>query len=465
MKLPDRIDVLVVGGGNAGLCAAIAAREAGAEVVLLEHAPIHMRGGNTRHTRNLRAMHTDPTRTLTERYTEDEYWQDLLRVTEGNTREDLARLMITESWSLLSWLEVRGVRFQPALSGTLSLGRTNAFFLGGGKATVNALYRTAETLGVHIFYDTEVTHLNIDTGRFKSAVITNNEETFEINAAAVVVASGGFQANSDWMRQAWGESADNFLIRGTPFNTGTMLRCLMEQGASTTGEATQCHAVAIDARGPKFDGGIVTRLDCVCFSVVVNNTGIRFHDEGEDFWPKRYAIWGRLVARQPDQMAWAIFDSKVAENFMPSVYPPIQADSIHDLAENIDIDSEILATTITGFNDAVVDGVYDPGILDDCHTRGLRPPKSHWALPIDAPPYYAYPLKPGITFTYLGLKVNEEARVHFEAATAASNVFAAGEVMAGNILGKGYCAGTGMSIGGVFGRIAGASAAREADTG
>jgi tricarballylate dehydrogenase len=460
--MPASTDVLVIGGGNAAMCAAITAREAGADVVVLEHADRTMRGGNTRHTRNLRAMHDGPVYTLADSYTEEEYWRDLLKVTEGETDERLARLMIRESAELLDWLHERGVRFQPALSGTLSLERTNAFFLGGGKTLLNAQYLHAERIGVDVFYDSEVTALVCDESGFCEATYSCAGEPHTISARAVVVASGGFQANEVWMREAWGEAADNFIIRGTPFNRGTVLRNLMESGARTVGDPTQCHAVAVDARAPKYDGGIVSRLDCVCFSIVVNRDGQRFYDEGEDFWPKRYAIWGRLVAKQPGQIAWAIIHARVADNFMPSIFPMISADSIEALAVEISVPPQALAATVASFNAAVVPGHYDTAELDSCRTKGIEPPKSHWALTIDTPPFCAYPLRPGITFTYLGLEVDEEARVSFDSACSVRNVFAAGEVMAGNILGKGYCAGTGMTIGGVFGRIAGRNAAREA---
>ena len=370
--------------------------------------------------------------------------------------------MIRESPSLMTWLQEMGVRFQPALTGTLSLGRTNAFFLGGGKALVNALYRTAERLGVRVFYDTSVRALEIERGRVSSAELERGDEIATLASRAVVLASGGFQGNAEWMREAWGEAADNFLIRGTPHNTGLMLKSLIAHDAETVGEPTQCHAVAIDARGPKYDGGIVTRLDCVCFSIVVNQHGRRFYDEGEDFWPKRYAIWGRLVAQQPGQIAYAIIDDKVAEQFMPSVFPPIVAGSLSALAGQIGIEPEDLERTVTGFNEAVRPGRYDPHALDGCATSGLTPDKTNWALPIDTPPYQAYPLRPGVTFTYLGAMVDEQARVQFQNLGGSPNVFAAGEMMAGNILGQGYCAGTGMTIGGVFGRLAGQHAAAAA---
>ncbi len=456
-------DVLVVGGGNAALCAAVTARRAGASVLILEHAPRDMRGGNSRHTRNLRAMHAAPTEVLTEAYLEDEYWQDLLRVTGGQTDEHLARMTIRASRGALDFMDGCGVKFQPALSGTLSLSRTNAFFLGGGKALVNAYYATAKALGVEVAYGAEVRSLALDKGRIAQVEAVVGEETLTLKPKAVVVASGGFQANLEWLREAWGPGAENFIIRGTPYATGTVLKDLLGQGAASVGDPTQCHAVAIDARAPKFDGGIVTRLDCVPFGIVVNKTGARFHDEGEDVWPKRYAIWGRLVAQQPDQIAWSIIDAKARELFMPSVFPAITADTIPELAVKLGLDPAAVQATVDGFNAAVRPGEFKPTSIEDgCATQGLTPPKTHWARAIDTAPFIAYPLRPGITFTYLGLKTDETARVQLEGGGAASNLWAAGEIMAGNILGKGYLAGFGMTIGTVFGRISGEEAARHA---
>ena len=456
-------DVLVVGGGNAALCAAVVARRAGASVLLLEHAPRHFRGGNSRHTRNLRAMHLAPTSVLTEAYEEEEYWQDLLRVTGGETDEALARMTIRASTEALPFMEAAGVRFQPALSGTLSLSRTNAFFLGGGKALVNAYYRAAERLGVDIAYDAEVVALPLDVGRVGPVQVIAQGFPQTVQAKAVVAASGGFQANLDWLREAWGPAADNFIIRGTPYAKGTVLKNLIDQGVASVGDPTQGHAVAIDARAPKFDGGIVTRLDCVPFSIVVNREGKRFYDEGEDLWPKRYAIWGRLVAQQPDQIAYSIIDAKAEALSMPSVFPAIRADTIAELAAKLGLDPAALASTVAAYNAAVREGAVAPTSLDDgCRTEGLDPPKTHWARPIDTPPYSGYPLRPGITFTYLGVKVDETARVRRAGGRACENLWAAGEVMAGNILGRGYLAGFGMTIGTVFGRIAGREAAKHA---
>jgi len=455
-------DVLVVGGGNAALCAAITARRAGASVLIVESAPKAFRGGNSRHTRNFRSMHERPTDVLTEAYPEEEYWQDLLKVTGGETNEELARHTIRTSATCAPWMVENGVRFQPSLGGTLHLSRTNAFFLGGGKALVNAYYRTAESLGVEIVYDTEARDLDIRDGRFHSATVVNGGGERKVGARTLVAASGGFESNLAWLRDAWGPAADNFLIRGTPYNMGRVLRVLLDRGAKQIGDPTQCHAVAIDARSPKFDGGICTRVDCVSLGIVVNRDAQRFYDEGEDFWPKRYAIWGRLVAGQPDQIGYSIIDSKAVGKFMPPVFPPVKANSIGELARALELEPAALEETVRRFNAAVRPGTFNHAALDDCVTAGLEPPKTHWARPIDTPPYFGYPLRPGITFTYLGVAVNERAQMLMSDGKPSANVFAAGEIMAGSILGKGYLAGFGMTIGTVFGRIAGEEAARNA---
>ena len=454
-------DVLVIGGGNAALCAALMAREAGASVLLLEAAPRAWRGGNSGHTRNLRCMHDAPQDVLIDAYPEEEYWQDLLKVTGGLTNEHLARLTIRASSTCRDWMRSHGVHFQPPLSGALHVARTNAFFMGGGKALVNAYFRSADKLGVQVRYESPVDRLEIDNGHFVAASVKGER----ITAKACVLAAGGFESNREWLREAWGQNergewpSDNFLIRGTAYNQGVLLRHLLDDHrADRIGDPTQAHMVAIDARAPLYDGGICTRIDCVSLGVVVNREAERFYDEGEDFWPKRYAIWGRLVAQQPGQIGYSIIDSKAIGRFMPPVFPGVKADSLPELAHKLGLDVDTFMRTLNRYNAGCRVGTFDHTALDDCHTEGVAPAKTHWARPIDTGPFYGYALKPGVTFTYLGLQTDDTAAVRFSNVPS-DNLFVAGEMMAGNVLGKGYTAGVGMSIGTAFGRIAGTQAA------
>ncbi len=454
------IDVLVIGGGNAALCAALMAREAGASVLLLESAPKAWRGGNSVHTRNIRCMHNAPQDVLADDYPEEEYWLDLRKVTGGMTDEALARIAIRASATCRDWMRRHGVHFQPPLSGALHVARTNAFFMGGGKALVNAYYRSAEALGVRVRYETPVDAVEMAGDRFVAA----RSSSERIEARACVLAAGGFESNREWLIEAWGTNergerpAENFLIRGTRFNTGVVLKSMLDAGADRIGDPIQAHMVAIDARSPLYDGGICTRIDCVSLGVVVNREAIRFYDEGEDFWPKRYAIWGRLVAAQPGQIAYSIIDAKAIGQFMPPVFPGARAASLPELGGALGLPEAAFVATIAGYNASCRGGTFDHTRLDDCATDGLVPAKTHWARPIDTPPYFGYPVKPGVTFTYLGLRIDPHARVQFGGAPS-KNLFVAGEMMAGNILGKGYTAGVGMTIGTAFGRPAGNGAA------
>lgn len=457
-------DVLVIGGGNAALCAAITAQEAGASVLLLEAAPKEWRGGNSQHTRNLRCMHNAPQDVLVEAYPEEEFWQDLLKVTAGKTNETLARLVIRSTESCRTWMKKHGVNFQPPLSGALHVARTNAFFMGGGKALINAYYRSAIALGIKIRYNTKIKELELNDSKFVAAIA---EDGTRFEAKACVLAAGGFESNLNWLKEAWGQNeegewiADNFVIRGTRFNQGNLLKFMIDQGADIIGDPSQSHCVAVDARAPLYDGGICTRIDCVSLGIVVNKNAQRFYDEGEDFWPKRYAIWGRLVAKQPSQIGFSIIDSKSLGRFMPPVFAGKTANTIRGLAVLCDLNPEKLEKTVNGFNQACIKGEFNHTVLDNCHTQDLTPAKTHWATPLDTPPFYAYALRPGITFTYLGLKVEEDSAVRFNNLPS-PNLYVAGEMMAGNVLGQGYTAGVGMSIGTTFGRIAGKNAAKAA---
>jgi tricarballylate dehydrogenase len=456
----ERYDILVIGGGNAALSAALTARDNGARVLIIERAPKFYRGGNSRHTRDFRIMHEQKNAYTTGAYSEDEFFEDLKRVAQGEIDEQLARYIIRKSSELPDWLESQGVRWQEPLAGTLHLSRTNMFMLGGGRAMMNAYYYTAQKKGIDIWYESLVEEVELDGFVSKSVKVRRGGELLTVTCKALVLASGGFEANVDWLKEYWGEAAENFIIRGTPYNQGNLIRFMLNSGAESVGDPDAFHGVAVDGRAPKFDGGIITRLDSVPFGIVVNQNVERFYNEGEDFWTKRYAIWGGLIARQPEQVAYSIIDSKAMGKFMPSVFDPIVASSLPELAQKLGIDGDKLITTVNEFNDAIVSGgTFNPGELDDCHTEGITPPKTHWALPVDTAPFYAYPLRTGVTFTYHGIRINDKAQVKMKDGRLMKNLFAVGEMVSGNVLKRGYLAGFGLTQGAVMGRIAGEVAA------
>lgn len=456
----DVYDVIVVGGGNAALCAALAARRTVSRVLVLERAPEHMRGGNTRHTRNIRCAHPAADKFFSGPYAEEEMLEDLFSVGGTPANLDLSKLCIRESSKLPEWMSGHGVNWQPPLAGTLHLGRTNRWFLGGGKALLNTYYQTAQRMGVEIRYNMRIEDLLLDGDRFEAVRAKNGDSPELIRGRAVVVAAGGYEANLEWLKRHWGDAADNFIIRGTPFNDGQLLAALLRHGAKAIGDPKGFHAIAVDARAPKFDGGIVTRLDAIPFGIVVNQHARRFYDEGEDIWPKRYASWGGLIAEQPGQLAYCIVDAKTFGRFLPPVYQPYQADSIEALGRELGLDGRVLAETVREYNAAAAgNNEVQMDHLDGAGTRGLNPPKSNWALPIDRPPYFGLPLRPGITFTYMGVTVDDHARVVDQNGRPFKNVYAAGEIMSGNILTKGYLGGFGLTIGSVFGALAGREAA------
>lgn len=455
-------DVIVVGGGNAALCAAMGAREHTNRVLVLEAAPRYLRAGNSRHTRNIRCAHPAADDFFTGPYTEEEYLEDLISVTGGPANMDLAKFAIHESCKLPRWMSERGANWQPPLAATLGGGRSRRWFLGGGKTLLNAYYRTAERMGVEIRYNALVEDMVIDNGRFEAALIRNCDELELVRGKAVVVAAGGFEANLEWLKEGWGEAAQNFIVRGTPYNNGTALATLFKRGAKSVGSPREIHAIAVDARSPKYDGGIVTRLDSVPFGVVVNQMGNRFYDEGEDTWPKRYAIWGGLIISQPEQIAYSIVDAKTIGQFLPPLFKPYQAGTLGELAATLGIGAEQFQKTMADYNRATAGNTrVRMDALDGVSTRDLTPPKTNWALPIDRPPFYGLPLRAGITFTYMGVTVDERARVLDQQGSPFKNVYAAGEIMSGNILTKGYLGGMGLAIGAIFGELAGRGAANQ----
>jgi tricarballylate dehydrogenase len=457
------VDVLVIGGGSAALCTAIAASRSGVSVRMVEWAPAALRGGNTRHARNFRLMHDRPAWFVPETYSEDAFFRDLLRVTQGATDQRLARVLIRGSATIAQWLDDNGVRLQDPAAGAMPYSQRTAFFLGGGKAMINALYMTAAKLGVTIGYDSEVVELAFGDDRNCEADIAHGGSIERVAAKTMVVCSGGYQANLDWLRESFGAAADGFMIRGTPYVTGSVLRLLLDAGVRPAGDPSRAHMVVVDARGPKFDGGIVTRITAIPHGIVVDRDGRRFHDEGEDARKTHYARWGARIADCPGQIAYLILDARGFGRALPTALPPIRADTVAALATALGLDPAALETTIQDFNAATITA--DDRPLTERCTAGLTPPKSRGAVALAVPPFAAYPLRPGVTFTHLGVAVDDRMRVVKNDGRPARNVFAAGMIMAANVLGDGYLAGLGVTLSTVFGRLAGEEAARQARSG
>ena len=359
-----------------------------------------------------------------------------------------------------------GAAWQQPLAGTLSLGRTNRWFLGGGKALLNAYYRTAHKMGISVRYDAMVEDLAIENGRFEAVALKWQNGTQElVRARAVVLAAGGYEANIEWLKRHWGDAAENFIVRGTPYNDGTMLAALLKQGRQADGRSERfsrhrrrraCAEIRWRHRDASGRDSVWRRGE---------QTGRRFYDEGEAIWPKRYAIWGGLIAAQPDQLGLC---DRGFENHRQFLAADVQALSGG-------VDRGACGSSGSGSRSAFVRNDRASTIArlpaertmrmetpDGNGTRGISPPKSNWAIPINRPPFYALPLRPGITFTYMGVAVDETGRVLDQSGRPFPNVYAAGEIMSGNILTKGYLAGFGMTIGSVFGELAGRMAATNA---
>ncbi|PQJ97491.1 FAD-dependent tricarballylate dehydrogenase TcuA [Chromatium okenii] len=451
-------DILIIGGGAAALCAAIAARHSGATVLLCEQAPRSLRGGNTRHSRNLRIMHETITPLSTGRYPAYEFLADLDRASAGNSNADLARLLVYESADITAWLAGAGVQFQPVADGRLPPSRKTAFLLGGGTAMINALYATAEQLGVIIRYASEISALQLDGERVIQVQIKSGSATHTLTPRAVIAACGGAQANRDWWRTTWGAAADGLINRGTPFATGAVLNMLLDQGVQAVGDPTRAYLVAVDARSPADDGGIVTRIRCMPAGIVVDANGQRFHDEGGDTASTRYAIWGQRLAQCPGQIAYLLLDARGMRNAPPSLYSPCTAPDLSTLAEQLNIPTPALQATVAAYHAAICPPI-DAQQLAHWHTVGLEPPKSHHALPLIEPPFGAYPMRPGITFTYHGVGVDAQMRVTLRNGSVMNNLFAAGMLMAPNIFSSGYVSGLALTISCVSGRLAGQAAA------
>jgi len=485
-------DVVVVGGGNAGLCAALAAREAGASVLLLERAPAEERGGNSAFTSGaMRVVYggVDDIRQLVDGLTDEQvartdfgtypasaFLGDLARVTDGRTDPDLAAVLVGRSFETLRWMRGHGVGFHALYDRqAFEVGGRFVFWGGltveadgGGRGLVDALTGASRAAGVAMRYGTRAESLVTAGGRVAGVRASGDGREETIGAAAVVLASGGFEANAEWRTRYLGPGWDLAKVRGTRFNTGDGIRMALDAGAMPWGHWSGSHAVAWDFDAPAYGdravGAAFSKLSYP-LSIMVNARGERFVDEGADFRNYTYAKYGRRILEQPGQFAWQVFDRKVSrllrQEYRTGRVTKVTAGSLDELAGRLDgVDPDGFARTVRDYNAAVVDGVpFDPSVRDGRRTVGLAVDKTNWALALDAPPFEAYRVTCGITFTFGGLRITTDARVVDQAERPIPGLYACGELV-GGLFYFNYPGGSGLTSGAVFGRIAGTSAAR-----
>ncbi len=486
--IPD-YDVVVVGAGNAALAAAVSAREAGAErVVVLEKAPREMRGGNTHYSGGLFRFAFDRVEDLlrvvpdanalagfsegVEPYPEDAFFADLLGVTHGRTDRELAGVLISNSFDTVRWMVEQGLKMEPAVSlGGVRVGNMIKWPRGAimravheGVGLSRTWFEIAAKRGVEIRYDSGALGLSRNgDGRVAGVVAKGPAGIGEVTGAAVVLGCGGFEANPAWRAQYLGKPWDHAKVRGSRHNQGDGLRMALEIGALPYGQWSGCHATPIAADAPAYgDRELTDKTNRLSYpyGVMLNKLGRRFVDEGEDQQFFTYAKFGGIILNQPEGLAYQIFDSKVEHLLEPryATSEPIAADTLGGLVEKLDIDRKIAIETLTAYNAAAGRGRFDPGRRDGMGADGIEPPKSNWAQRLDAPPYLAYPVTGGITFSFGGLKIDDRARVIGTDWRPIPGLYACGE-MVGGLFHSNYPGGTGLMSGAVFGRIAGASAA------
>jgi tricarballylate dehydrogenase len=483
-------DVVVVGAGNAALAAAVSAREQGASrVVVLEKAPEELRGGNTHYSGGLlRFAYARPEELMplvpdaerqvpgffrdVEPYPSERFRQDLMRVTEGRADPELAEILIGRSFDTVRWMAAQGIAMEPALS--LSGVRVGDRIKWSPGAVIRAQhegvglskmwFEIAQQRGVEIRYATTAVRLLHDRrGRVTGVGVRDPEGFADLGARAVVLGCGGFEANPEWRARYLGRPWDHAKVRGTRYNTGDGLRMAIEIGALPHGQWTGCHSTPIDADAPPHgDRKLTDKTNRLSYpyGVLVNLPGRRFFDEGEDFQFYTYAKLGGIILNQPGGVAYQIFDAKVT-GLLEGRYKtgrPTVADSLAALLETLPVDRSACLRTLDDYNAAVGAGAFDPTARDGLATKALAPAKSNWAQRLDTPPFVAYPVTGGITFTFGGVRVNGQAQVMSTSWTPIPGLYACGE-MVGGLFHTNYPGGTGLMSGAVFGRLAGAEAA------
>src|SRR5579883_1144056 len=487
-------DVVVVGAGNAALCAALSAREHGASVLVIEKAPRHLRGGNTAFTAGgFRFAYEglEQIRPLLPDLSDDEaagievgsypraqFYDDLMRVTEGMTDQDLAETLVNESYPTVHWLQQTGVRWvlmygrqAYRVEGKLRFwGGLILEAVGGGQGLSDQEFGLCEQNGIAIRYETKATGLIQDRrGRVTGLRLKGPDGDEELETGAVVLAAGGFEANPEWRTRYLGAGWELAKVRGTRYNTGDAIRMALEAGAQPFGHWSGCHSVAWDLNAPPFGDlkvGDLFQKHSYPLGIIVNLDGRRFLDEGADFRNYTYVKYGRAILGQPQRTAFQLFDAKVMEilrdEYRIARATKATADTIGGLAEALGIDREGLERTVAEYNAAVQEGTFNPAVLDGKGTRGITPPKSNWAQRLDTPPYTGFAVTCGITFTFGGLRIDAAtAQVQDTEDRPLPGLYACGELV-GGLFYHNYPGGSGLMSGAVFGRRAGAAAAREA---
>ncbi len=487
-------DVIVVGAGNAAFCAALAAEEAGAKVLMLEAAPPEESGGNSRFTAgSMRIVYNgvDDIKTLIPdltaqeiatsdfgTYTQDQFFDDMARVTQYRANPDLVELLVTKSFAAANWMREKGVRFVPIygrqafrIDGKFKFwGGLTVESVGGGPGLVEQLTSAATRRGVEIRYGARATDLVVERGCVAGVRVRSGGQMQELKARAVVLACGGFEANPEWRTRYLGPGWDLAKVRGSRFNAGDGIRMALAIGASPCGNWSGCHAVGWDMNAPEFGDlavGDQFQKHSYPFSVMVNAKGERFVDEGADFRNYTYAKYGRVILEQPAQFAWQIFDKKVKhlqrDEYNIRRITKVVANSLEELAQKLDgVDAAQFLKTIAAYNKAVrTDVPFNPNVKDGRRTEGLAIPKSNWANTIDEPPFEGYGVTCGLTFTFGGLRITTDGEVVDLDFRPIPGLYAAGELV-GGLFYFNYPGGSGLTSGAVFGRIAGGSAARAA---
>jgi tricarballylate dehydrogenase len=485
------VDVVVVGAGNAACCAALAARERGASVLMVEAAPEDQSGGNSRYTAGavrtvfdgvddlVRLMPdlTDAERTEVDfgRYTAEQFFDDMARVTNYRADPDLVEILVRESLPTLEWMRSHGVRFQPSygrqafkVDGRFRFwGGLAVETWGGGPGLVELEHRACARAGVRLVYEAAARSLvTDDDGAVVGLAVRHGGRTHRVACRSVVLACGGFESNAEWRARYLGPSWDLARVRGTRYNTGAGIRMALDVGAMPHGHWSGSHAVAWDLNAPAFGDlavGDGFQKHSYPLGIMVNARGERFVDEGADFRNYTYAKYGAVVLAQPDMFAWQVFDAKVApllrDEYRIREVTKVTADTLPELAARLEgVDAARCLATIESFNAAVrTDVPFDPTVRDGRGTDGLAVPKSNWANPLDTPPYEAYAVTCGVTFTFGGLKITSAGQVVDTGDEPIAGLYACGELV-GGLFFHNYPGGTGLTAGAVFGRLAGASA-------